>query len=52
MDKVRQPVNVGEALDLTNDLIKKTEHQDAVAEFQKSTHLGNLEFEHGTLTKN
>ena len=52
MGQVRQPVNVGEALVLANDLIKKTEHQDAVAEFQKSRHLGNLEFEHGTLTKN
>ena len=35
MGNVCQPVNVGEALILANDLIKKTEHQDAVAELKK-----------------
>ena len=52
MGKVRQPVNVTEAIVLANDLIKKTEHQDAVVEFQKARHLGSPEFEHDTLTKN
>ena len=51
MGKIRQPLKVTEAIRTANDLIKRTDFQDAVAEFQKVRHLGSAEFVHGTLSK-
>ena len=51
MGKIPQPLNVTEAIYMANDLIKHTDFQDAVAEFQKVRHLGSAECVHGTLSK-
>ena len=52
MGKIRQPLNVKETIQVANDLIKKTDHQAELVEFQKARHLGTELFKHGSLTKN
>ena len=51
MGIIRQPLNVTEGIQCMNDLIKGTDHAEALAEFQRARKLCSKDFEHGTVTQ-
>ena len=51
MSIIRQPLNVTEGIQCMNDLIKGTDHAEALAEFQEAKKLDSKDFEHGTVTQ-
>lgn len=51
MGNIRQPLSCSEGISLMQDLIKDTQHQEAVREFQKSRKLGSEDFQYGTLSR-
>ena len=47
MGKICQPLNVTEGIVLENDMIKSTQMQEGLKEFQSAIHLGSNSFELG-----
>ena len=51
MGVIHQPLNVNEGIKCMNNLIRGTDHAEALAEFQRARKLGSKDFEHGTVTQ-